>query len=924
MKLKFWENDNREDSSTDANVEHLAKHIERLEEELDSISTKGVTSSVNTTAGSIPSYADAAFLQSLYLSEGWVYIAVHAVAKQIAQLPLITEKKFLHEETVVMPNGNEVVRNKYVWMREDIPQYFDLLSEPNPDFSMSELMKMLTVDILTTGQAFIFKNITAEVSENPRDRMRGALGRNANFTLHRINPAVMSVVRNRDTGFVEGYNMTSEEETYYFKESEVVWLKSANPADPDAGLSPLMPILQKISLERFKDDHMIRFYKQGARLGGVIKTTKNLTKDQVNRLERTFEANYTGKKNFHRTLILPNGMDYKTIESEPTGSSLKQMQDSNKEQILAAFGVPPIKVGLLDSGTYDNAEVQNATFYKDTISPLYKLIADKINSKNIILDMSDHRIAFDISDVPELQSDSAEKGDIARGMIATGLSINEVRERVWNLGAVENGHIVPALHKLVVAEAYSGASPNDTPNPNGPENDPTDNPNQVNGEDGVIGGQNRTEDVNQDVNINNEGKALSDAANVQNDTEALSNVVDTNLTFSQRVEELMLVAISQGIEPKIAVRTAIEQAISEGFSPSNIESSPEEEKKNSIYLEKFGEEKLKEFQAATTGIGLEGLINNRQDVYKKVYTEQIEWINNWLKSSSSTKSLKSDTPANELPTFNPVVDTQSFVFKRMVFELAWLHIVEGESPIGDLWGSLTPEYGILLDDPEVKSLAIEGAQEINTMMDLSTIDILSQNSEALEIGFNSAYPSVEMNFPTTNAQNFRSSSLAAQIKNINHTTLGKVRSVLDKAIQTEMDIDSVVDSLDQSVETFAVGRSKVIARTEVLTDVSVGHEVKRQQIAESLPQVADKMKKMWVTARDNKVRDEHDHMDGEVVGKDDNFSNGLKFPRDPNGPAHEVVNCRCAVIDFIEDDRESIDNIFGNKNQLDLFDGLFR
>ena len=40
-------------------------------------------------------------------------------------------------------------------------------------------------------------------------------------------------------------------------------------------------------------------------------------------------------------------------------------------------------------------------------------------------------------------------------------------------------------------------------------------------------------------------------------------------------------------------------------------------------------------------------------------------------------------------------------------------------------------------------------------------------------------------------------------------------------------------------------------------------------------------------------RRDHRRMDGETVPIDAKFSNGLRFPRDPDGPADEVINCRC-------------------------------
>jgi uncharacterized protein with gpF-like domain len=58
---------------------------------------------------------------------------------------------------------------------------------------------------------------------------------------------------------------------------------------------------------------------------------------------------------------------------------------------------------------------------------------------------------------------------------------------------------------------------------------------------------------------------------------------------------------------------------------------------------------------------------------------------------------------------------------------------------------------------------------------------------------------------------------------------------------------------------------------------------------------------MWLSMRDEKVRDSHRAIDGEVRNLGEQFSNGLLFPHDPNGPADEVVNCRCDLL-AVEDE----------------------
>lgn len=57
-----------------------------------------------------------------------------------------------------------------------------------------------------------------------------------------------------------------------------------------------------------------------------------------------------------------------------------------------------------------------------------------------------------------------------------------------------------------------------------------------------------------------------------------------------------------------------------------------------------------------------------------------------------------------------------------------------------------------------------------------------------------------------------------------------------------------------------------------------------------------KLRKKWLATRDERTRDSHASINGEVVDWDKPFSNGLMFPGDPSGPAAEVYNCRCALV----------------------------
>lgn len=51
--------------------------------------------------------------------------------------------------------------------------------------------------------------------------------------------------------------------------------------------------------------------------------------------------------------------------------------------------------------------------------------------------------------------------------------------------------------------------------------------------------------------------------------------------------------------------------------------------------------------------------------------------------------------------------------------------------------------------------------------------------------------------------------------------------------------------------------------------------------------------KMWMATIDSRTRHTHAMMDGETVGIDDEFSNGLQYAGDESGEPEEVYNCRC-------------------------------
>lgn len=61
-----------------------------------------------------------------------------------------------------------------------------------------------------------------------------------------------------------------------------------------------------------------------------------------------------------------------------------------------------------------------------------------------------------------------------------------------------------------------------------------------------------------------------------------------------------------------------------------------------------------------------------------------------------------------------------------------------------------------------------------------------------------------------------------------------------------------------------------------------------------------RVRKQWLSTLDRRTRHSHRRLDGEVVGTDESFSNGLEYPGDPSGAGSEVYNCRCTLVPAVD------------------------
>lgn len=109
-------------------------------------------------------------------------------------------------------------------------------------------------------------------------------------------------------------------------------------------------------------------------------------------------------------------------------------------------------------------------------------------------------------------------------------------------------------------------------------------------------------------------------------------------------------------------------------------------------------------------------------------------------------------------------------------------------------------------------------------------------------------------------------------------------------------IKHMADDLQKRITTMSRDSAIRTARTAVTGAQNAG----RMDSYVAAEKMGIKLKKEWLATLDSRTRHSHAMLDGEQVAQDKEFSNGCRFPGDPQGPPWEIYNCRCTLVAAVD------------------------
>jgi SPP1 gp7 family putative phage head morphogenesis protein len=153
-------------------------------------------------------------------------------------------------------------------------------------------------------------------------------------------------------------------------------------------------------------------------------------------------------------------------------------------------------------------------------------------------------------------------------------------------------------------------------------------------------------------------------------------------------------------------------------------------------------------------------------------------------------------------------------------------------------------------------------------------------------------------------------NFADSMKNLTRQDLLKISSALNQGFIQGKTVSEISNDIKTKVLNIEANRAMTIARTETQRALSQGKEESYQKLIDK----GYKIRKVWITAKDERVREQHQELDGKYAD-DDGYFHGWTIE---NKMRHDVVtqqpcmsgyssfdiNCRCSTYEEVLEENE--------------------
>lgn len=135
---------------------------------------------------------------------------------------------------------------------------------------------------------------------------------------------------------------------------------------PLVGISPIFASALSGQLGIEIQRQATKFFQNGARPGGVLTAPGAIADETATRLKEYWDSNFSGE-NAGKVAVLGDGLKYDAMGAKATDSQLIEQLKLSGEIICTVYHVPPYKIGVGPTPSYNNVQALNVEYYSQAL-----------------------------------------------------------------------------------------------------------------------------------------------------------------------------------------------------------------------------------------------------------------------------------------------------------------------------------------------------------------------------------------------------------------------------------------------------------------------------------------------------------------------------------------------------------------------------
>lgn len=136
---------------------------------------------------------------------------------------------------------------------------------------------------------------------------------------------------------------------------EVFHLKGLS-VEPGLGFDLVAAARDSWGLALAAEGYGAKFFANGSQSGGVLEIPAHFTDKAKDNIEDGWRKRYTGPDNWFKTVILRDGAKFHNVTIDAQKSQMHQLREDQRLDTASYFNLPPSKLGIKDSVSYNSAE----------------------------------------------------------------------------------------------------------------------------------------------------------------------------------------------------------------------------------------------------------------------------------------------------------------------------------------------------------------------------------------------------------------------------------------------------------------------------------------------------------------------------------------------------------------------------------------